>query len=152
MHSLLEGFGQVDLALLLNRLVLGLFFAISGFHKLFNGTRHASLVATLKSLHIPAVRFNQWWVPGVEFTAGLGIMVGCLSTIAALGLLCICSVACCTAGPGMVQSYQPIDEADKVDDWLYLPETLYLVLSLNVILMGPGKWSIDYYLITLIGG
>ena len=37
-----------DAALTLNRVALGAFFAISGYHKLFTPTRHATLVRTLQ--------------------------------------------------------------------------------------------------------
>jgi hypothetical protein len=43
---------------------------LSGHRKLFNAERHRSMVDELKALGVPAVGFNQWWVPLVEFTAG----------------------------------------------------------------------------------
>jgi hypothetical protein len=33
-------------ALTLNRVAIGVFFAISGYHKLFNAARHATLTST----------------------------------------------------------------------------------------------------------
>ena len=44
---LFHGLGTIDSALLLNRLVLGVFFALSGFHKLFFPNRHAEFRKTL---------------------------------------------------------------------------------------------------------
>ena len=67
---LFNGVGWTDIALTLNRIAVGLFFMISGYHKLFNAQRHRILVDELKGLGIPAVGFNQWWVPSVEFAAG----------------------------------------------------------------------------------
>jgi len=64
----------------------------------------------------------QWFVPGVEFFGGLGVAVGFLTPLAALGLLVICAVALATNSPMVIASYKPIDLADRVDDWLYQPE------------------------------
>jgi len=98
---------------------------LSGYHKLFNAPRHRSLVDELKALGVPAVGFNQWWVPTVEFTAGGAVLIGFLAPLAALGLLVIILVAMATSGRQRIKLYKPIDEADRIDDWLYLPETLY---------------------------
>jgi putative oxidoreductase len=122
---------------------VGLFFAISGYHKLFNKERHASLVQTLTSDGIPFVRFNQWWVPGVEFVAGTFLALGLFSVVSATMLLVICLVACAVDGWDRVKAYKPIDKADWLDDILYLPEVMYALILLHVILAGPGRWSID---------
>ena len=75
--------------------------------------------------------FNQWWVPFVEFTAGGGVLIGLLAPLAALGLLVIILVAMVTTGRQRIKLYKPIDEADRIDDWLYLPETLYAHVDHN---------------------
>lgn len=116
---------------------VGSFFCISGYHKLFNAQRHASLVETLKANHIPFVTFNQWWVPFVEFSAGLVLVLNLpfgLVPLASLGLLVICLVACITDGRKRVASYSPIDKADVIDDWLYLPEVIYAILLVEIAL------------------
>jgi putative oxidoreductase len=136
------GEGPGSIMLLLNRLVLGLFFAISGFHKLFNADRHAQLVATLEASHIPWPSFNQWWVPSVEFLGGLALMFGILAPLASLALAIECVIAIGTDGWKRVGSYRPIDNADWVDDLLYLPETLYTVGLLVVATFGPGPLTI----------
>jgi uncharacterized membrane protein YphA (DoxX/SURF4 family) len=40
MDHLFTGVGWTDLALTLNRIALGAFFMLSGYHKLFNAERH----------------------------------------------------------------------------------------------------------------
>jgi DoxX len=70
MDLLFVGVGWTDLAITLNRIAVGAFFMLSGYHKLFNAERHRTVVDELKALGVPAVGFNQWWVPLVEFTAG----------------------------------------------------------------------------------
>ena len=73
MDILFNGVGWTDIALTLNRIAVGVFFMLSGYHKLFDPQRHASFVEELKELGVPAIGFNQWWVPTVEFTGGGGV-------------------------------------------------------------------------------
>ena len=95
--------------------------------------------------------FNQWWVPLVEFTAGAGVLIGFLSPLAALGLLVIILVAIATSGRQRIALYKPIDEADRIDDWLYLPETLYAFMLIVVVSAGGGPYSLDALLLSLMG-
>jgi putative oxidoreductase len=129
---------------------VGIFFLLSGYHKLFNAQRHVSLVEELKELGIPAVGFNQWWVPAVEFTGGAGVTIGFLAPLAALGLLVIILVAIATSGRQRIKAYKPIDEADRLDDWLYLPETLYAFMLIMVVSAGAGQYSVDAVILGLI--
>jgi hypothetical protein len=84
---LFNGVGWTDRAITLNRIAVGVFFMLSGYHKLFNAERHRTFVDELKALGVHAVGFNQWWVPLVEFTAGGAVLLGFLAPLAALGLL-----------------------------------------------------------------
>lgn len=140
-----NGVSAPDFALTINRVALGLFFAISGYHKLFNAGRHSSLVATFKDLGIPMVRFNQWFVPTIEFLGGLSLLSGVLAPLAATGLGTICAVACLTDGAKRVRSYQPIDKADVIDDVLYLPEVLYIIGLAIVVAAGPGYTIVSLF-------
>src|SRR5262249_34023641 len=128
MDFLFNGLGWTDIAFTLTRVAAGTFFMLSGYHKLFNAERHRVFVDELKALGVPAVGVNQWWVPTVEFTAGAAVLVGLLAPLAALGLLVIILVALATSGRQRLKLYKPIDRADRIDDWLYLPETLYAVM------------------------
>ena len=95
---LFKGIGWTDIALTLDRVAVGMFFMFSGYHKLFNAERHRALVDELTSLHVAAIRINQWWVPSVEFAAGSAVFIGLLTPLAALGLLAIVLVASVTSG------------------------------------------------------
>jgi uncharacterized membrane protein YphA (DoxX/SURF4 family) len=149
MDILFNGVGWTDIALTLNRMAVGAFFMLSGYHKLFNAQRHVSLVEELKELGIPAVGFNQWWVPTVEFTAGGGVLIGFLAPLAALGLFVIILVAIATSGRQRIKVYKPIDEADRIDDWLYLPETLYAFMLIMIVSAGAGPYSLDAVILAL---
>src|ERR1700679_3240735 len=83
-HLLFAGLGWTDIAFPLNRVAVGAFFMLSGYHKLFNAERHRTVVEELKALGVPALGFNQWWVPSVEFSAGAAVLIGLLAPLAAL--------------------------------------------------------------------
>jgi uncharacterized membrane protein YphA (DoxX/SURF4 family) len=147
---LFSGIGWTDIALTLNRVTVGMFFVLSGYHKLFNTQRHRLFADELRTLHVHAVRINQWWVPLVEFSAGGAVMMGLMAPLAAFGLLIIIFVAIATTGQERIKAYNPIDRADRIDDWLYLPEILYAVMLIVVILSGAGPYSIDAAILSLI--
>src|SRR6202050_1553739 len=147
---LFVGVGWTDLALTLNRIAVGAFFMLSGYHKLFNPDRHRSFIDELKGLGVPAVGFNQWWVPLVEFTAGGGVLIGLLAPLAALGLLVIIIVAMATSGRQRIKLNKPIDESDRIDDWLYLPEMLFAFMCVLVISAGAGPYSLDALIVGLM--
>lgn len=143
-----HGIGGGDIAYAGVRAMTGAFFTISGYHKLFNRQRHASLVQTLKDDHVPLVSFNQWWVPAVEFCCGTALGCGLLTPAAALMLFVICLVASCTDGLKRIIGWQPLDRADYIDDILYLPEAVYCLMLFLFICNGGGRYSLD----AIIGG
>ena len=147
---LFNGVGWTDIALTLNRVAVGMFFMFSGYHKLFNAERHRLFADELTSLHVHAVGFNQWWVPLVEFSAGGAVVIGLVAPLAALGLLVVILVANATSGRERIKAFKPIDRADRIDDWLYLPETLYAVMLIMVISTGAGPYSVDAAIWNLI--
>lgn len=147
---LFAGIGWADIALTLNRIAVGMFFMLSGYHKLFNPQRHRAFADELKGLGVHAIGFNQWWVPTIEFSAGSAVVIGLLAPLAALGLLVITVVAIATSGPQRIKIYKPIDEADRLDDWLYLPEILYAFMLIVVVSAGAGPYSLDALILSLI--
>ena len=150
MDILFNGIGWTDIALTLNRIAVGAFFMLSGYHKLFNAERHRTFTDELKALSVPALGFNQWWVPLIEFSAGGGVLIGFLAPLAALGLLVITIVAIATSGRQRIKLYKVIDAADRIDDWLYLPETLYAFMLIVVISVGAGPYSVDALILNLM--
>jgi uncharacterized membrane protein YphA (DoxX/SURF4 family) len=145
-YLLVHGFDAHDLALAVSRVAVGVFFAISGFHKLFVPERHARLMRTLTNDKVPFIRFMQWWVPGWEFVAGVMLAMGFMTAFSAVVLLVICLVACWTEAREKVAKYNPIDVADVIDDYLYLPEVLYIILLAVNLLAGAGAYSVDAWL------
>jgi|tagenome__1003787_1003787.scaffolds.fasta_scaffold20243413_2 putative oxidoreductase len=137
-------------ALTLNRVALGTFFAISGYHKLFNASRHATLVRTLQDTGVPALPIMQWLVPGVEFSAGCALIIGLLSALAAFGLFAVTFIAIALDGIKRIPAWMPINRADWLGDFLYLPESLYCLGLAVLMLGGPGPWSLDAVIVTLL--
>jgi uncharacterized membrane protein YphA (DoxX/SURF4 family) len=150
MDLLFVGVGWTDIAITLNRIAVGAFFMFSGYHKLFNKARHRTFTDELKALSVPALGFNQWWVPLIEFSAGGAVVIGLLAPLAALGLLVITIVAIATSGRQRIQLYKVIDAADRLDDWLYLPETLYAFMLIMVVSAGGGPCSLDALILSLL--
>lgn len=140
---LTHGLSMPDVASLVLRIGVGVFFAISGFHKLFHEGRRASFIGNLTKNKIPLLRFNSWFVPGVEFVAGATLAVGLLTSFSAFLLLSICFVACGCEAWDKVCKYNPIDGLDVLDDYLYLPEVLYSLILIGVMLNGTGMYSLD---------
>jgi uncharacterized membrane protein YphA (DoxX/SURF4 family) len=144
------GVGAPDAALLLNRVALGLFFSISGYHKLFNATRHATLARTLQDDGVRPLPVMEWLIPTVEFSGGFALLLGFLSALAAFGLGVICLGAVALDAIKRIAAWQPINRLDLVGDLLYLPELLYCVGLGVVVLAGPGKWSVDVAIATAL--
>lgn len=61
---------------------------------------------------------------------------------AALGLP-VASSSPSSRRPQRIGVYTPIDEADRIDDWVYLPEVLYAFMLIMVVSAGAGPYSLD---------
>jgi uncharacterized membrane protein YphA (DoxX/SURF4 family) len=149
---IIQGAHAPDAALTLNRVALGAFFAIGGYHKLFNASRHATLTSTLQEDGVRAVPIMQWLLPSAEFGGGCALIVGLLSVLAAFGLFVICLGAITLDAVKRISAWRPIDRADWLGDLLYLPESLYCIGLTVVMLAGPGSWSLDAMIAPLLAG
>lgn len=126
--SLLQhGLGEPEYGMTALRVMTGSFFALSGYNKLFNKGRHATIAKTMRDDKIPAPKVMEWFVPSNEFLGGIALALGIFSGAAAAVLATICFVAMCCEGRARVDGYKPINRADRVDDWLYLPEVVYMI-------------------------
>ena len=131
-------------AILLVRVSLGLFFAISGANKLFVAGGTKPVYETLVEAKIPFPRQTAYFVAGVEFVGGCLLTVGLFSCVACVALLIDMTVATLTnALSTMPKGLSPLN---WLDDFLYLPEVLYVLFFLWLICSGPGKFSVDYWL------
>ena len=147
-----QGAHAPNAALELNRVALGVFFAISGYHKLFNASRHGTLIRTLQDDGVHAVPIMQWLLPSIEFSGGWALIIGLLSVLAAFGLFVICAGALVLDAFKRIRAWQPIDRADWLGDLLYVPEALYCIGLTVVMLAGPGPWSLDAIIAARLAG
>jgi putative oxidoreductase len=132
-------------AILLIRVSIGLFFAISGGHKLFVAGGTKPVYDTLVQAKIPFPHATAYFVSGVEFVGGSLVAVGLLSSAASVALLIDMIVATMTtAVAALPKGLSPLS---WLDDFLYLPEVLYVLFFIWLICAGPGKFSIDYWLV-----
>lgn len=116
---------------LLGRITLGFIFVQSGWGKL----HHLDKVADFfRALGIPAPGLQAPFVATVEFVAGGLVLIGLLTRFAALPLIGTMAVALWTAK-------RP--DIHELSDFLALPEYLFLLLSIGLVVKGPGAFSLD---------
>jgi putative oxidoreductase len=139
--------GSSDLeqySILLVRVSIGLFFAISGGNKLFLPGGTKPVYETLVKAKVPFPHQMAYFVAGVEFVAGSLLTVGFLSSPACVALLIDMIVATLTSALSNLP--KGLSSLSWLDDVLYLPEVLYVLFFVWLICSGPGKLSVDYWL------
>jgi putative oxidoreductase len=139
--------GNSDLeqyAILLVRVSLGLFFAISGANKLFVAAGRRTIYETLVKAKVPFPEQMAYFVSGVEFVAGSLLTVGFLSSPACVALSIDMIVAVLTDKLSTLP--KGLSLLNWLDDFLYLPEVLYVLFFMWLTCSGPGKFSVDYWL------
>jgi uncharacterized membrane protein YphA (DoxX/SURF4 family) len=153
---LVHGLGYGDIIQLIARLLLGVFFVLARFRFFYDPTppdggrswmnpwRHAHLAAKMEHCGFKTrPLFFAWFAAVVEVSAGFGVLFGFLAPLSAIGLLVITSIGTrCTARDKILKQ-QPIDTIQCCEDYLWLPEPLYIGLALIVILGGAGPYSLD---------
>ena len=136
--------GLVQYAVLLVRVSLGLFFAVSGANKLFVAGGTQTMYKTLVEAKVPFPHLMVYFVSGVELVGGSLLALGFLSSLASVALLVDMLVAILTTRlSAMPKGLSPLN---WLDDFLYLPEFLYVLFFILLICSGPGKFSVDYWL------
>jgi putative oxidoreductase len=141
----LLGSGDLEqYAILLVRVSLGLFFAISGANKLFAAGSTQTMYETLIKAKVPFPRLMTYFVSGVEWVGGSFLTVGFLSSLACVALLVDMLVAILTTKLSAMP--KGLSRLNWLDDFLYVPEVLYVLFFIWLICSGPGKFSVDYWL------
>ena len=122
------------------RVLIGVFFCISGATKLFVPAQFSLMEQTLAQSHIPFPHANALFVSLVEFGCGAGLALGLVTPLCALTLVVVMIVAIAT---NRIQSIHVSGALAWLDDFLYLPEVLYVIILVWLIFSGPGRYSID---------
>jgi len=139
--------GSSDLqpyAILLVRVSIGLFFAISGANKLFAAGGIKPVYDTLVQAKVPFPQQMAYFVSAVEFLGGSLLALGFLSSVASVALLIDMIVATLTSAISTLP--KGLSPLNRLDDFLYLPEVLYVLFFIWLICSGPGKFSVDHWL------
>jgi len=141
-HFALQGDSDLEqYAILLVRVSIGLFFAISGANKLFVAGGTKPVYETLVKAKVPFPHAMAYFVSGVEFVCGSLLAVGLLSNLAGMALLIDMIVATLTSALSTLP--KGLSPLSWLDDFLYLPEVLYVLFFIWMICSGPGKFSVD---------
>src|ERR1700733_10585801 len=69
--------------------------------------------------------------------------IGLLAPLAALGLLVLIVVGAATSGRPRLKLYKPIDETDRIDDWLYYRRHFSPLCCIIVSAGGSGLADLD---------
>ena len=122
------------------RVLIGIFFCISGGNKLFVKAQFGVLEKTMVQIRVPFPHATAVFVAVVEFACGAGLGLGLLTPLCAAMLMGDMIVAIATTS---VHSIQANGMLAWLDDFLYLPEVLYTLIFFWLIFSGPGRYSID---------
>jgi putative oxidoreductase len=122
------------------RVLTGVFFCISGGTKLLVASQFSEMQQTLIQSHIPFPHTSALIVSLVEFACGGGLMIGLLTPLCAVMLMGDMIVAILTNRIGSIHASGFLA---FLDDFLYLPEVLYVLLLFWLLFSGPGPYSID---------
>jgi putative oxidoreductase len=131
-------------AILLVRVSIGLFFAISGANKLFVPGGTKPVYDTLVKAKVPFPKQTAYFVASVEFVGGSLVALGFLSSPASVALLIDMVVATLTSAVSTLP--KGLSPLRWLDDFLYLPEVLYVLFFAWLIGSGPGRFSVDSWL------
>jgi len=148
----LLGLGAHDFALLVLRLVLGVFFLLARFRWMFdpsrvphvnNPARHTHLAQKLCQCGYHWHPYMSAFVAITEISSGILLILGLLTVPAAFALLVIlCFATYCTAYDKVMEQ-NPVDKIDMVSCYLWRVEGIYIALAISIMLLGPGAYSLD---------
>lgn len=144
-----------DVAELLLRGTLGWFFFLARFRWVydperiphwFNPDRRHHLEWKLCACGYGRHPLLSGFVALVEISAGVAVVIGFLTPLALLGLLCVLCFATYCTGKQKVLEQQPVDRVDCVSCYLWRVEGVYIAIAIALLLLGAGRFSLDAYM------
>ena len=126
---------------LLARVSIGFVFLQSGWGKIHHLDK---VIAFFNSLGIPAANIQAPFVAGVELVCGTLVLVGLLTRGASVPLIGTMVVAILTANRANL--FDKVTGNFDLGNLLFMPEFLFIVLLLWLIVKGAGVVSLDYVL------
>jgi putative oxidoreductase len=130
------------------RALIGIFFCISGGTKLFVPAQFGVLEQTMVQIRTPFPHATALFVATVEFACGAGLALGILTPLCAAMLMVDMIVAIATTS---IHTIRASSFLAWIDDFLYLPEVLYVLILVWLIFSGPGRYSVDSLIAGRIG-
>jgi putative oxidoreductase len=130
------------------RVLIGIFFCISGGTKLFTEAQFRVLEQTMIQIRVPFPHATALFVATVEFACGAGLALGLVTPLCAAMLTGDMIVAIATTS---VRTIHASDAVQWLDDFLYLPEVLYVLILVWLIFSGPGRYSVDGFIASRVG-
>lgn len=125
---------DVNVALLLFRVVFGVTMAAHGWAKVFQGGRLDGTAAWFDSIGMRPGALHARLAAGTEIAVGLGLAVGLLTSLSATGFVALMVVAGWTVHRN--NGFFIVKEG-----WEY--NMILAVGAVVIAMLGPGRWSLD---------
>jgi putative oxidoreductase len=130
------------------RVLIGIFFCISGGTKLFVNAQFEVIEKTMVKIKVPFPHATALFVATVEFACGAGLALGFVTPLCAAMLTVDMIVAIATTS---IHGIQTSGFLAWLDDFLYLPEALYVLILVWLIFSGPGRYSVNGLIALKVG-
>lgn len=135
---------NLDLALLLLHLYVGLFFTFSGFRKCFVPGTQKLVWGVFRKYNVP--KWQGYAVVYGQLFGGLGVLFGALTNLAALGLIPIIVGAIkLSLWPEFKAQYEGSSWTRMFPQFLCKGEPQLLLGLVLLVLMGGGEYSVDAF-------
>jgi putative oxidoreductase len=127
---------QLNLALLVLRLVFGLFLAYHGYNKFFGGGRLPGTARWFGSIGFKAPKFQALLAASTEVGAGVLLALGLLTPLASAAVIGVMVVA-------IVSSHWKVGFFifKEGGGWEYCASIAFAAFAIGTI--GAGEWSVD---------
>ena len=125
---------EMNLAMLILRVGIGLTFAAHGYGKIFQGGRIPGTAGWFDSMGMKPGKLHAWMAALTEIGAGLLLALGFLTPLAAAGMVGVMVVAAWTVHRH--NGFMIVREG-----WEYT--FVLAVVAISVATLGPMEWSVD---------
>ncbi|TZF98649.1 DoxX family protein (plasmid) [Chryseobacterium panacisoli] len=142
------------------RILIGLFFFVAGFNKLFHPVFQGYMLNTISTIGFPFPQFTANFTAFCECIFGLFLMLGFWTRISSVFLMIIILVALFTHDLGTIPKelipvkpetgVYEMDPFTWLSYFLYLPQMLYLLFLLLFLFQGCTGFGIDTFRTTKI--
>jgi putative oxidoreductase len=125
---------------LLARVSVGFFFFLSGRGKVFVPARREQMREAMRHTGLPWPELSATAISAIEFVFGATLCLGLFTPVSCVMLIAVMLGALVTTQIPRIKAASAVDWVGEV---LYLPEVLYVVILVWLLLAGPGWLSLD---------